>query len=87
LYSREVFAIINLEPYKGIAGIYEEIRPSYPEELIHDIISITKLKSDGRILEIGAGTGNATIQFANKGYQIRAIDGGYVESKWVFNTC
>jgi ubiquinone/menaquinone biosynthesis C-methylase UbiE len=76
LYSREVFTIINLEPYKGIAGIYEEIRPSYPKELIHDIVSITNIKSDDRILEIGAGTGKATIQFANKGYQIRAIEIG-----------
>ncbi len=75
-YSGEVFAIINLEPYKGIAGIYEEIRPSYPEELIHDIITITNIKSEDRILEIGAGTGKATIQFANKGYQIRAIEIG-----------
>ncbi|MBE5967186.1 MAG: class I SAM-dependent methyltransferase [Lachnospiraceae bacterium] len=66
----------NLEPYKGIAGIYEEIRPSYPEELIHDIIATTNIKSDDRILEIGAGTGKATIQFANKGYQIRAIEIG-----------
>lgn len=68
--------MINLEPYKGIAGIYEEIRPSYPEELIHDIIATTNIKSDDRILEIGAGTGKATIQFANKGYQIRAIEIG-----------
>ena len=49
---------------------------SYPEELIHDIIEIAKLQSDDRILEIGAGTGKATIQFANMGYQIRAIEIG-----------
>lgn len=27
----------KLEPYKGIAVTYEEIRPSYPEQLIEDI--------------------------------------------------
>ncbi len=65
-----------IEPYKGIAGIYEEIRPTYPEELIHDIITVTNLKSENRLLEIGAGTGKATIQFAKKGYQIRAVEIG-----------
>jgi ubiquinone/menaquinone biosynthesis C-methylase UbiE len=68
--------MINIEPYKGIAGIYEEIRPSYPEQLIQDIISNTKIKPDDRLLEIGAGTGKATIQFANKGFQIHAVEIG-----------
>jgi SAM-dependent methyltransferase len=73
---REVFAITKIEPYKGIAGIYEEIRPSYPEQLIQDIISITNLKSEDILLEIGAGTGKATIQFANKGFRIHAVEIG-----------
>ncbi len=68
--------ITKIEPYKGIAGIYEEIRPSYPEELIQDIISITHLKQEDILLEIGAGTGKATIQFANKGYRVHTIEIG-----------
>ena len=28
----------EIEPYKGIAATYDEIRPSYPEKLIEDII-------------------------------------------------
>ncbi len=67
---------MKIEPYKGIAGIYDEIRPSYPDELIKDIISTTSIKSHDRILEIGAGTGKATIQFAKKGYGIQAIEIG-----------
>lgn len=67
---------MNIEPYKGIAGIYEEIRPSYPEKLIQDIIASTNLKPEDRLLEIGAGTGKATIQFANKGYHIHAVEIG-----------
>lgn len=34
----------KIEPYKGIANTYDEIRPSYPEKLIQDIISRTDLK-------------------------------------------
>ncbi len=40
------------------------------------MISSTNLKSDDRLLEIGAGTGKATIQFANKGYRIHAVEMG-----------
>lgn len=66
----------KIEPYKGIAGIYEDIRPSYPERLIQDIIKNTDLKLDDRLLEIGAGTGKATVQFAEKGFRVHAIELG-----------
>lgn len=66
----------KVEPYKGIAGIYEEIRPTYPEKLIDDIIFKTNLKVNDKLLEIGAGTGKATIQFAKKGFSIDAIEIG-----------
>lgn len=66
----------KIEPYKGIAGIYDEIRPSYPEKLIEDIIAKTDLKLTDRLLEIGAGTGKATLQFAEKGFAIHAIELG-----------
>lgn len=47
---------------------------SYPEKLIQDIISKTDLKLKDRLLEIGAGNGKATIQFAEKGYEIQIIE-------------
>ena len=65
-----------VEPYKGIASIYDEIRPSYPEKLIEDIIFKADLNLNDRLLEIGAGTGKATIQFAEKGFTINAIEIG-----------
>lgn len=66
----------KMEPYKGIAGIYEDIRPSYPEKLVEDVIKKTDLKFGDRLLEIGAGTGKATVQFADKGFRIHAIELG-----------
>ena len=65
----------KVEPYKGIAAVYDEIRPSYPGELIQDIISKTNLRPCDRLLELGAGTGKATIQLAEKGFSIHALDG------------
>lgn len=66
----------KIHPYKGIANVYEEIRPSYPERLIEDIISKSNLKASDRLLEIGAGTGKATVQFAEKGFEIQAVEPG-----------
>ncbi|MDF2944340.1 MAG: hypothetical protein K0S01_3198 [Herbinix sp.] len=65
-----------IEPYKGIADIYEEVRPSYPERLIQDIIAKTDIKLKDSLLEIGAGTGKATLQFAEKGFEVQAIELG-----------
>ena len=58
------------------AALYERVRPSYPEELIDDIVNISGLPSDGRILEIGCGTGKATEPFARKGYSLDCLDIG-----------
>jgi len=66
----------KIEPYKGIAVTYEEIRPSYPEGLIKDIISKTGIKLSDKLLEIGPGTGKATRQFAEKGFTIHGIELG-----------
>jgi SAM-dependent methyltransferase len=77
----------KIEPYKGIADIYEEIRPSYPENLIQDIISKTHIKANDLLLEIGAGTGKATLQFAEKGFRIHAIEIGADMAKILKDKC
>ena len=48
---------------------YDEVRPGYPEELIEDVISISAISKDRRILEIGCGIGQATIPFAKRDIQ------------------
>lgn len=78
---------VKVEPYKGIAGIYEEIRPSYPERLIDDVIRKTNLKLNDNLLEIGAGTGKATVQFAGKGFTIKAIEIGEDMAEILLDKC
>jgi len=55
---------------------YEEVRPGYPKELIQDIITISKIPENGSILEIGCGTGQATVPFAERGYAMTCLDIG-----------
>ena len=55
---------------------YNEVRPGYPRELIGDIIRISSIPRNGRILEVGCGTGQATISFAALGYSMLCLDLG-----------
>lgn len=54
--------------FKEVAELYDEVRPSYPEELVEDVLALSGISEDGRILEIGCGPGKATIPFLGKFY-------------------
>src|ERR671914_1959597 len=58
------------------ASLYDEVRPGYPEDLFDDIVSLSGIPAGGRILEIGCGTGQATVPFARRGYRILCIELG-----------
>jgi SAM-dependent methyltransferase len=58
------------------ASLYEKVRPGYPDALFEDIIRFSDMPKDGRILEIGCGTAQATLSFAERGYAIHCIELG-----------
>jgi SAM-dependent methyltransferase len=58
------------------ASLYEEVRPGYPNTLFDDIIKLSKISEDSKILEIGCGTAQATLPFAQRGYAIHCIELG-----------
>jgi SAM-dependent methyltransferase len=64
------------ESFNQIAALYDEVRPSYDQEVIDAIVSFAQLVSNSRILEIGCGTGQITIPFAHRGYSIVALEPG-----------
>ena len=59
--------------FDQVALLYDEARPGYPEALFDDVVSLSEMSSGGRILEIGCGTGQATVPFARRGYRILCI--------------
>lgn len=58
------------------ADDYDAIRPGYPPELIDDIAALADLPSPASILEIGCGTGQATLPFARRGGRMVCLDIG-----------
>ena len=64
------------QSFDTVAGLYDQYRPDYPQELVDSTIALSRLPQGGRILEIGSGTGKATRLFARRGYAIHCIEPG-----------
>jgi SAM-dependent methyltransferase len=62
--------------FNEVAALYDAIRPGYPEALVGDIVSFAGLTAGARVLEIGCGTGQATISFASRGLQMVCLEPG-----------
>ncbi len=60
--------------FGDVAELYERARPSYPAELVDDVIALSGVGRSGRALEVGAGTGKATRLFAARGVAVHAIE-------------
>ncbi len=64
------------EIFDEVAQLYDAVRPGYPEALIEDVIELADLQTTATILEVGTGTGQATIPFASRGYTIHCLEPG-----------
>jgi SAM-dependent methyltransferase len=62
--------------FDSAAELYDRARPGYPPELFDDLADIAGLTPGVRVLEIGSGTGQATLPLAERGFQITAIELG-----------
>jgi SAM-dependent methyltransferase len=61
-----------------VAGEYDRLRPGYPAELAGDVLAYAHLDDadldDAVALEVGAGTGKATVAFAERGVAVTAVE-------------
>jgi len=60
--------------FGSVAEQYDRVRPSYPAELIDTVIDYAHAQPGDPILDVGAGTGRATLLFAERGYGLTAIE-------------
>lgn len=60
--------------FNNVAEMYDEYRPSYPELMYNDILSISKLNNQSKVLDIGCGTGKSTDYFIRNHFNVIGID-------------
>jgi SAM-dependent methyltransferase len=62
--------------FDDVAELYDRARPGYPPALFDDLVTLAGLPPGGRILEIGCGTGQATIPLAERGFELVCVELG-----------
>jgi len=62
--------------FESRAADYHAARPDYPEELYERLVAAAGLGPGARLLEVGCGTGKATIPLAARGFEITALELG-----------
>ena len=62
--------------FDSVASLYDEARPGYPERLFDDLAALSGTGPGAKALEIGCGTGQATVPLARRGYRVLCVELG-----------
>jgi SAM-dependent methyltransferase len=62
--------------FEQVPDLYDRARPGYPPQVFHDLAGFAQLPVRARIVEIGCGTGQATVPLAQRGYAITCVELG-----------
>jgi len=62
--------------FDKVADTYDTVRPGYPDSLFDDVVVGAGLVPGDAVLEVGCGTGKATVPLARRGLHITALDPG-----------
>ena len=64
------------ETFEEVPELYDRARPTYPAELFDDLVALAGLAPGARILELGPGTGKATLPLAERGFNVVGVELG-----------
>jgi SAM-dependent methyltransferase len=62
--------------FEQVPELYERARPDYPPEVLDGLVALAGLRPGARLVEIGCGTGQATLPLAERGYAIMCVELG-----------
>ncbi len=62
--------------FNEAAEHYDSARPHYPEQVFDDLVALAALEPGASLLEVGCGTGKATVPMAKRGFRITCVELG-----------
>ncbi len=62
------------QTFGSVAEQYDRARPTYPAAVFGDLADLAGLEPGSRVLEIGPGTGKATVELARRGYAVTGVE-------------
>jgi protein-L-isoaspartate O-methyltransferase len=62
--------------FEQVPELYDRARPNYPPQVFADLVVLAQPPTAARIVEIGCGTGQATLPLAQRGYRITCVELG-----------
>ena len=64
------------ESFDAAASDYDQYRSGYPDEVVDDVVTMSRLHPESRVLEIGCGTGQLSVALAEQRVQLVAVELG-----------
>ena len=79
--------VLLKDTFNNVVDIYDKARPTYPKELLDDVLNFAHSNFCETGLEVGAGTGQATDLFMNAIQKLDVVEVGekqveYLEKKY-----
>jgi len=62
--------------FEQVPELYDRVRPTYPAEVIEGLVDLAQLRPGARVVEIGPGTGQATVALAERGLAVVGVELG-----------
>jgi SAM-dependent methyltransferase len=67
---------LRARSFDAFAGEYDRFRPGYPDELFEGIVVKLDLPMPPMVVDLGAGTGHASLAMAALGWRVTAVEPG-----------
>jgi SAM-dependent methyltransferase len=62
--------------FDEVAELYDRARPTYPDALFDDLVELADLHPGSGVVEVGCGTGKATVPLAERGARVTCVELG-----------
>jgi SAM-dependent methyltransferase len=66
--------IVQALVFGQVAQEYDRIRPTYPADLVDDVLAYAGTLTGAGVVDVGAGTGRASLAFAERGVPVTAVE-------------